>query len=493
LNPIQLIYSPSEDVYALGPGGKLFEDEGQATSLDFTLSSGAVCSVTARKGRNRNILVAVNNVDVAKTMASLDQPFSVFSPGLAGISKRENYVSNGVLFRMLARGDANLVLRNILYRLWGQDAWDNFVSDLRSIFPNLEIDIHFEDETDEFIDVKIKTGQNWVPLELAGTGVLQATQILSYIHRFAPSMVVLDEPDSHLHPNNQRLLCALLRKVSEEMGPQVLLTTHSRHVIDAVGTSSGYLWVRDGDVDVAQAEDEIGVLLEIGALDIKERAGQPGTKAIVLTEDEITGPLEKLLESSGFDMAKTAVLPYFGVTGIKQLSPLMRIISSTNPKAKVILHRDLDFLTDEEAERWKTEVRAQDVEPFLTRGRDIESHFIDAKYLSELNKDLTEIEFEDLINSVVDTTRPNIIADYVNARIDMARKEKRQGNIDAGKLAVEAPKTISKDIRRFCGKTVLRAIRQEYQSRQKKNMASIATSDIVRDPFLYGIAKRAFK
>lgn len=311
LNPIQLIYSPSEDVYALGPGGKLFEDEAQATSLEFTLSTGETCSVTARKGRNRNILVSVDNVEVAKKMASLDQPFSVFSPGLAGIAKRENYVSNGVLFRMLARGDANLVLRNILYRLWGQKAWANLISDLRSIFPNLEVEINFDENTDEFIDVKIRTGQYWVQLELAGTGVLQATQILSYIHRFAPSIVVLDEPDSHLHPNNQRLLCALLRKVSDDMGPRILLTTHSRHVIDAVGASSGYLWVRDGAVDVAQPEDEIGVLMEIGALDIKERAGQPGTKAIVLTEDEIVGPLEKLLESSGFDMTKTAVLSYF--------------------------------------------------------------------------------------------------------------------------------------------------------------------------------------
>lgn len=493
LNPIQLIYSPSEDVYALGPGGKLFEDEAQATSLEFTLSNGEMCSVTARKGRNRNILVAVENVDAAKKMASLDQPFSVFSPGLAGIAKRENYVSDGVLFRMLARGDANLVLRNILLRLWGQDAWHNFISDLRDIFPNLEIQIDFDEKTDEFIDAKIKAGANWVPLELAGTGVLQATQILSYIHRFGPSMVVLDEPDSHLHPNNQRLLCALLRKVSEEIGTQILLTTHSRHVIDAIGASSGYLWVREGNVDVAQPEDEIGVLLEIGALDIKERAGQPGTKAIVLTEDEITGPLESLLQSSGFDMSKTAVLPYFGVTGIKQLSPLVKVISSTNPKAKIILHRDRDFLTDEEGEHWKTEVRNLNVEPFLTQGRDIESHFINAKYLSSLNTNLTEAEFEQLIEDVVESMKPNTVADYVNSRIDLARKDKKQGKIDAGKLAVEAPKKIEEDARRFCGKPVLKAIRQAYQSQQKTNLASLAPSEIAMDPTLHAFAKKIFK
>ena len=142
----------------------------------------------------------------------------------------EQYVSDGVLLRTIARGDANLVLRNILFRLWGTPEWEGFLFDLREIFPDLDFQVEFKKETDEFITVKVKTGKDQVPLELVGTGVLQATQILSYIHRFSPSLIVLDEPDSHLHPNNQRLLCTLLRKVAEDRGNQILLTTHSRHV-----------------------------------------------------------------------------------------------------------------------------------------------------------------------------------------------------------------------------------------------------------------------
>ena len=51
LNPTQLIYSPAEDLQALGSGGKRFEDEDKAISLDFTLSSGESCGVDVRKGR----------------------------------------------------------------------------------------------------------------------------------------------------------------------------------------------------------------------------------------------------------------------------------------------------------------------------------------------------------------------------------------------------------------------------------------------------------
>src|SRR6266542_6642114 len=99
--------------------------------------------------------------------------FSIFSPGLAGIAKRENYVSDGVLLRSLARGDANLILRNILYRLSGSpERWSNFLSDLTEVFPGIEIAIAFIKSTSEFIEVVNKHAIHAVPPELPGTAVL---------------------------------------------------------------------------------------------------------------------------------------------------------------------------------------------------------------------------------------------------------------------------------------------------------------------------------
>jgi ABC-type dipeptide/oligopeptide/nickel transport system ATPase component len=295
LNPSQLIYSPSEDVHALGPSGRLLTSINQAIRLDLTLASGESCSLSIQKGKNRNVVVSISGVSLARQLSNLNEPFSIFSPGLAGIAKRENYVSDGVLLRTLARGDANLVLRNILLRLWHSDAMDAFFSDMRSMFPDLQVDVAFNTATDEFVDVKIKPEGHWIPLELAGTGILQAMQIMSYIHLYEPSIVVLDEPDSHLHPNNQHLLCSLLRRVAEERGTQVLLTTHSRHVVDALGSGTALLWVRNGQVDVTEPDDEIGILLELGALDVKERASHKSTRAIVLTEDDDTRALGLIL------------------------------------------------------------------------------------------------------------------------------------------------------------------------------------------------------
>ena len=212
VSPDELIYIPSDDPYSLGHGGRLLEDKAKAITIHFEFDDGRIAELSIRKGRIKNILVQPNNVAFAQTLSSLKAPYSIYSPGLAGVSRSEAAVSDGVLLRALARGDANIVLRNILYRLKAKPEWDHFSQDLNQIFPNVRLDVLFDQEVDQSIGVTIfDNGQN-VPLDLGGTGLLQAIQILAYLHLFTPKLVILDEPDSHLHPNNQRLLVLYLRQ-----------------------------------------------------------------------------------------------------------------------------------------------------------------------------------------------------------------------------------------------------------------------------------------
>jgi ABC-type cobalamin/Fe3+-siderophores transport system ATPase subunit len=494
LNPAQLLYSPAEDVSTLGSGGRLFESKQQEPmTIAFYLVSGDMCSIQIRKGRNRNILVAIDNVSVAQRLSSLERPFSIFSPGLAGIAKREEFVSDGVLLRALARGDANLVLRNILLRLRETEgSWQSFMIDLREIFPTVDLNVTFRLSTDEVIDVSVKLGAGHIPLEIAGTGLLQAIQILAYIHRFAPRVIVLDEPDSHVHPNNQRLLCSLLRRVAEERGTQVVLTTHSRHVVDAIERSCRLLWIRNGEVDKAGQEDEIGILLEIGALDVKERLNQAGTEVIVLTEDELTQPIEVILSSSGFDMSKTLILLYYGVTVKKNLQPLVDIIKAGNNRATIVVHRDRDFLYDEEVREWETSIRAIGVEPFVTQTRDLEACFINAEVLAEKNSDMTVRDFETLIAAILTQKRNELVTSYVNGRTDIIRKRGDASKLNHGELAVEAVQKVDLDPRRYAGKTILRSLRSQFQTNKKQNLLVFQASPKLENDMLALIARKVF-
>lgn len=492
LNPTRLLYSPCTDLYALGFGGDLLEAKESAIELSLTLSSGEEIVIEIRRGRNGNILVTVSNALVAKTLSNLKNPFTIYSPGLAGIARHETYISDGVLLRTIARGDANLVLRNILNRLFvsKKEAWSAFQEDLEQLFGQIKISVEFVPETDEHIMVFVNLGTGRVPIELAGTGVLQAVQILGYVHFFHPSVIILDEPDSHLHPNNQRLLCKLLQGIAEERKTQVFLTTHSRHVIDALSGQATFLWVRDQNVEPMLQDHDLSVLLDIGALDVKEMVSHSKSLCIVLSEDALTRNLELLLEASNFPMSETLVLAYYGCTSPHNLRPLLELIRGQNPSVKIVVHRDRDYLNDKEAEDWSIEIRAMGAEPFLTDGVDVESHYLNANHIAELNN-LSLDESIQLIDEATNSCREMSIKKYVNGRTDLARKNGTFAKLDIGQLAVEAPSLIEGKRERYRhSKTVLKTLRSKFREKYGKDMKIIYVTEHLRSAYLATIASK---
>ncbi len=491
LSPTQLLYSPCVDLYTLGKGGRLLEPRESAIELSLVLSDGQRIRVEIRRGRAGNIHVQVENVSAARTLASLEKPFTIYSPGLAGIARSETLISNGVLLRTIARGDANLVLRNILFRLSQEsEAWNGFLDDLRRLFENIEIAVEYNEETDEHVMVSSDTGTGLVPLELAGTGVLQAVQILGYVQFFHPSVIILDEPDSHLHPNNQRLLCKLLQGVAEERSTQVFLTTHSRHVVDALSGQAAFLWVRNGTVEAMEQDHDLAVLLDIGALDVKEMLSRSQAKCIVLTEDALTRNLEVLLEASGLPMDDTLVLAYYGCTSPHNLRPLLDLIRASNPSAKIILHRDRDYLTDDEGHKWSTEIRNMGAEPFLSDGVDIESHFLKAAHLAKLNGK-TEDEMQTRLDCATRECRTVTFEKYVNGRTDIEKKKGTFGKLDLGHLAACAGGIVDGDQQRFRhSKSVLKTVRQKFREDVGENLQVIGVTDEIISRCLADIAKK---
>jgi ABC-type dipeptide/oligopeptide/nickel transport system ATPase component len=491
LSPDQLLYSPCADLYALGHGEALKEDNDRAISVDIVLNTGEKIEIRIKKGRNGNINVVVQNVAAAKSISSLEDPFTIYSPGLAGIARHEAYMSDGVLLRTLARGDANLVFRNVLFRLAKVKVqWATFIGDLQELFEGISLKVEFKETTDEHILVTLDLNGNKVPIELAGTGILQAIQILAYVHYFHPSVIILDEPDSHLHPNNQRLLCKLLQTVAEERGTQVILTTHSRHVVDALSGQANFLWVRIGTVEKYDQDYDLTVLLDIGALDVKEMVTHSQSKrCIVLTEDTLKRGLEAILWASGVPEKDSLVLSYHGCTSHKNLRPLLDLIRSGNQHATIIVHRDRDYLSAEEASEWESEIRKLKAEPFLTVGVDIESHFLNSNHIAELNN-LTVSVAEKLITDATKDTHEICVEKYVNGRSDLAKKSGTYGSLNIGALAVEAGKKVSDDPARYRhSKTILKRTRLLFQEQHSGNLMTVKSTEHLVDERLKEICK----
>jgi len=176
--------------------------------------------------------------------ANLPNPVSlIYSTPVSQISLEEDFVTDPIIKEQLLIRKSETVLRNRLYRIIsGLDATLNeaFQSDLNYVLYNNEKKIEFKSETNIQKDAKAivlcRVGAKDVfkDLSLLGSGTLQIIGILLNIHlkslnKTDLNIVLLDEPDSHIHRDIQRRLVEVFNKYGT--GLQTFLTTHNEALI----------------------------------------------------------------------------------------------------------------------------------------------------------------------------------------------------------------------------------------------------------------------
>jgi hypothetical protein len=146
------------------------------------------------------------------------------------------------------------------------------------------------------------------------------------------------------------------------------------------------------------------------------------------------------------------------------------LIRGSNPKSIIIVHRDRDYLNENEAKKWEEDIRKMHANPFLTLGTDVESHFLNATHLANHNP-ATVQDIEQMIDVAYETSKEHSIKKFINGRIDIEKRAGTYGKIDVGSLAIECPNNISSDTTRFShSKTVLKHLKREYKEKTKANL-----------------------
>lgn len=328
------------------------------------------------------------NPKLGALVASSDSLFSIYVPGLAGIPQAEQFRTESVVRRGVASGDANLYLRNVLWLINEKGKLDELQVWMRGLFPKFHIWLAFDPRMDVFLSVEISTtgaAGRRCPLELVGTGVLQALQIFSYVSLFSPRLLLLDEPDSHLHPDNQGLLARALQYIASETSTQIIVSTHSRHLVDALQYDSNFVWLKEGKVFKQGLDlERLPLLMDIGALDSFDRLMAGAIEWVFLTEDSDMSLLRVLVEKTGFPMGATLFFSYKSSSNLEPAKLLASFIKEIAPETEVVIHRDRDFMTDEEKTRMEAKIKACGAHAFVTAGCDLESCFLDPAHLSAL-------------------------------------------------------------------------------------------------------------
>ena len=390
-----LRYSPVADFSLLGHGAPyenrsvgqrgIVEFEGTARDSD----DEAKYKIEMYKARNHNN-VGVDRSGLTpgfgQVICDPKKLFSVYVPGLAGVPHREEMSGYAAVFRKAASGEANLVFRNIIRLLDERGRLGELESLVGEILrAPVSFKVNFDPDRDLYVDIRLAGAESteiggFLPVDLWGTGILQVTQIFAYVLLFEPALLLVDEPDSHLHPSRQKSLGAALEKTAERFNCKVIVSTHSRHLITGASEAVKVVWMKDGRVEASDERELTALLMDLGALDQLDNS----TKVIIYTEDENPKILEKALASSSLAGDEVKIATFNGLNNSFAAIAFQEMAEMMASSPRVFIHRDRDFLTNEEIEAWSRQYVERGIHILCPKLCDTEAYCTTAEHISKV-------------------------------------------------------------------------------------------------------------
>ncbi|WP_138414095.1 ATP-dependent nuclease [Sinomonas gamaensis] len=412
-----LRYSPVAQFSLLGHGAPYGNrSHGQRGVVDFegVAADSAVASeyrIEMYKARNHNNV----GVDRSGTSAGFGQVvsdpkklFSVYVPGLAGVPHREEMSGYAAVFRKAASGDANLVFRNIIRLLAERSLLEELERLLESVLKApVSFRVEYDPDRDLYVDVRLATGEagpkDHLPVDLWGTGILQVTQIFAYVLLFKPALLLVDEPDSHLHPSRQKALGVALERVAKEFECKVIVSTHSRHLITGASDSVKVVWMKDGKVESDSHKELTAMLMDLGALDQLDLS----SRIILCTEDEDPWALQLALQEAGYAADDVKITSFNGLNNVFAAEAFREMAELMVNTPRVIIHRDRDFLTKEELAKWSKVFSDRGIEVFCPTLCDTEAYHATVDHIAAVTG-LRESEAATIRDQVIDEWLPQL-------------------------------------------------------------------------------------
>lgn len=163
-------------------------------------------------------------------------------PPLSGVRVQEQRADSGYQFRAMGEGRPGEILRNLLLEVYqnDKDSWNKINKASKEFFSFELLPISYNPESDPFISIYYyhsfnKNLKNIRKLEIAsaGSGFLQFLLIAAFLFSHKNSVLLLDEPDSHMHVFLQRTILDWIKTISIEKKTQVIISTHSEIIIDS--------------------------------------------------------------------------------------------------------------------------------------------------------------------------------------------------------------------------------------------------------------------
>lgn len=387
----QMDYVPSKEFLDLGHKLKLQNSfNGRKCLVSIIDEELKATTIQISAARNEAGVKVVVDGPLKDALTNDETPSTAFIPGLAGLAEEETILATPVMHRKASSGEGGSALRQILLQISGSpegtgSAYIELVelSDwVGRILPGVRFWVKFDRLRDKNIDVRFMTpdmkvvGQSdqvaWKAIEMAGTGFLQVVQIFAYLLYFKPKLMLVDEPDAHLHPTRQQALIRALHEATNHFPQtQIVVSTHAPALVRALPEEAKINWISDGTV---RAQGDL----------VREKMGWSALDKdiIIFTEDGNLKYFESILSARPDLQNRCLIWPTFGKDSLPD-GPKAKSISK-KMGVKVLVHRDRDFMSDDDVTAWAAR-KAYDtcqIPYWVPNGSDIESQFLDVDHIA---------------------------------------------------------------------------------------------------------------
>jgi predicted ATPase len=169
----------------------------------------------------------------AAVLKNLKVP-TVFVPPMTGLGIAEPVFQRPKVDQLLGQGKPGDVIRNLLVEAHAnQPAWNALQDCIQRLFG---YEILPPDAGAADILAEYRTGPDAPRLDIAsaGSGFQQVLMLLTFLHARPASVLLLDEPDAHLHVILQDVIYSELHSVAVKQRSQLIIATHSEVIINSV-------------------------------------------------------------------------------------------------------------------------------------------------------------------------------------------------------------------------------------------------------------------
>ena len=207
-----------------------------------------------------------------------------YIPPMSGLETDEPVYQPPKQDDLLGKGKPGDVLRNLLVTAHASEtAWPSLCESIRCLFG---YELLVPNTDGPHIIAEYRPQPDASPLDIAsgGSGFQQVLMLLTFLHTRPSSILLLDEPDAHLHMILQDAIYSELRSVAARWNSQLIVATHSEVIINSVAPEElcmllDHPRLLSSEADRARLAEAMRILSNVDIMKADESVG------VLFTED----------------------------------------------------------------------------------------------------------------------------------------------------------------------------------------------------------------